>query len=112
MSLSTECSTAFLSLRYPSYISFYIVLVIIYSVKFPLFFQFSVTGAGAGFFWWVGLMAGLQVGQALGCSGCLLLGSAVPVPHDCGHPTSICNSIIGVIVENDEMQDVRVHLST
>ena len=25
-------------------------------------------------------MAGLQVGQALGCSGCLGLGSAVPVP--------------------------------
>ena len=25
-------------------------------------------------------MAGLQVGQALGCSGCLGLGSAVPAP--------------------------------
>ena len=36
-------------------------------------------------------MAGLQVGQALGCSGCLGLGSAVLVPHVPGHPTSICN---------------------
>ena len=36
-------------------------------------------------------MAGLQVGQALGCSGCLGLGSAVPVPHVRGHPTSICD---------------------
>ena len=25
-------------------------------------------------------MAGLQVGRALGCSGCLSLGSALPVP--------------------------------
>ena len=48
-------------------------------------------GAGSGFFWWVGLVAGLQVGQALGCSGCLGLGSAVPVPHVPEHPTSICN---------------------
>ena len=31
--------------------------------------------------------AGLQVGRALGCSGCLGLGSAVPVPHVPGHPT-------------------------
>ena len=57
---------------------------LIYSVSFPLFFQFIVTsaraGAGSGFFWWVGLVAGLQVGQALGCSGCLGLGSAVLVP--------------------------------
>ena len=36
-------------------------------------------------------MAGLQVGRALGCSGCLGLGSAVPVPHVPGHPTSICD---------------------
>ena len=34
-------------------------------------------------------MAGLQVGQALGCPGCLSLVSAVPVPHVPGHPTSI-----------------------
>ena len=37
-------------------------------------------GAGAGFFW-----------RALGCSGCLGLGSTVPVPHFPGHPTSICD---------------------
>ena len=49
-------------------------------------------GAGAGFVWQAGLVAGLQVGWALGCSGCLGLGSAVPVPHVPGHPTSIiCN---------------------
>ena len=36
-------------------------------------------------------MAGLQVGQALGCSGYLGLGSAVPVAHVPGHPTSICD---------------------
>ena len=50
-----------------------------------------MTGTGAGFFWWAGLVAGLQVGQALGCPGCLALGSAVPVPHVPGHPTSICD---------------------
>ena len=38
-------------------------------------------GAGAGFVWQAGPVAGLQVGRALGCSGCLGLGSAVPVPH-------------------------------
>ena len=48
-------------------------------------------GAGSGFFWQAGLLAGLQVGWALECSGCLGLGSAVPVPHDPGHPTSICD---------------------
>ena len=36
-------------------------------------------------------MAGLQVGQALGCCGCLGLGSAVLVPQVPGHSTSICN---------------------
>ena len=49
--------------------SFFIVLFIIYLVSSPLFFQFSVTGAGAGagvgFFWLAGLLAGLQVEQAL-----------------------------------------------
>ena len=53
-----------------------------------------VLGVGAGveteFFWRGGLMAGLQVGWALGCSGCLGLRSAVPVPHVPGHPASIC----------------------
>ena len=44
---------------------FYIVLFIIYPVGSPLFFQFSVIGAGAGFFSQAGLVAGLQVGQAL-----------------------------------------------
>ena len=47
-----------------------------------LFFQFRVTctGAGAGFSRQVGLMAELQVGQALRCSSYLVLGSAVPAP--------------------------------
>ena len=40
--------------------------------------------------------AGLQLGWALGCSGCLGLGSAVavPVPHVPGHPASICDESI------------------
>ena len=47
-------------------------------------------GAGAraapGFFWRARLVAGLQVGQALGCSG-----------HVPGHPTSICDmAVIGI----------------
>ena len=46
-------------------------------------------GAGAGFFWPAGLMAGLLVGWALGCYSCLGFVSAVPVPHVPGHPTSI-----------------------
>ena len=36
-------------------------------------------GLGQGFFsWWAGFVAGLQVGRALGCYGCLGLGSADP----------------------------------
>ena len=70
------------------YIILNIVLFFIYSVGFPLFFQLSITGAGAGA--GTGLIVGLHVGRALGCSGCLGLGSAVPVPHVPGHPTSIC----------------------
>ena len=50
-----------------------------------------MAGTGAGFFWRAGLVAGLQVGRALGCSGCLGLWSAVPVPLVPGHPTSICD---------------------
>ena len=37
-------------------------------------------GAGAGFFWWAGLAAGLQEGQAPMCSSYLCLGLAVPAP--------------------------------
>ena len=55
-----------------------------------LFFQFSVTGAGAGFFWWARLIAGLQVQQALRCSGYLGWVSSSG-PHVPGHPTSICD---------------------
>ena len=44
-------------------------------------------GAGAGFFLQAGLMAGFQVGRAVGRSGCLGLGLAVSVPHVSGHPT-------------------------
>ena len=68
-----------------------LVLIIIYSVSFRLFFQFSAREVGAGFFRRARLVAGYQVGRALGCSGCLGLGSAVPVPHVPGHPTSICD---------------------
>ena len=60
------------------------VLFIIYPVDSPLSFQFSVTGAGAeagiGFLWKVGLVPGLQVGQAHRCSCYLGLGSAVSAP--------------------------------
>ena len=48
-------------------------------------------GARVGFFWRAGLVAGLQGGRTLWYSGCLGLGSAVPVPHVPGHPTSICD---------------------
>ena len=79
----------------PLLLYFLYSLITIYSVSFPLFLQFSVkgagAGAGAGFFWRAGLVTGLQVGRALWCSGCLGLGSAVPVPHLPGHPTSICD---------------------
>ena len=68
------------------YIIFNIVLFFIYSVGFSLFLSVTGAGAGAG----AGLIVGLHVGRALGCSGCLGLGSAVPVPHVPGHPTSIC----------------------
>ena len=36
-------------------------------------------------------MAGLLVGRALGCSGCLGVGSFVPTPHVPGHPISVCD---------------------
>ena len=52
-------------------------------------------GAGAGYFWRAGLLAGLQVWQALRCSSYLGLGSAVLAPHVPGSPTSICGE--GVI---------------
>ena len=53
-------------------------------------------GLGQGFFWQAGLVAGLQVGQALRCSGCLGSGSAVPDPHVRWHRTSICDEGINV----------------
>ena len=105
-SIARACSFTLLSLAYRAcscsvlfkaphphlllcyYIILNIVLFFIYSVGFPLFFQLSVTGAGAGA--GTGLIVGLHVGRALGCSGCLGLGLAVPVPHVPGHPTSIC----------------------
>ena len=55
-----------------------------------------MTGAGVGFFWQAGLVAGLQVGWARGCSGCLGLGSAVLVPHVPGHPPFICDEWVKV----------------
>ena len=71
--------------RLPTLPPFFIALFIIYPVSSPQFFQFSLTGAeagaAAGFFWRVGLMAGLQEGQALRSSGYLGFGSAVPAPN-------------------------------
>ena len=55
-----------------------------------------MTGAGAGLLWRAGLVAGSQVGQALGCSG-FGLRSAVPVPHVPGHPTSICDEGVNLV---------------
>ena len=46
-------------------------------------------------------MAGLQVGRALGFSGCLGLGSGVPAPHVPGHPTSICDEGVNLIKSKD-----------
>ena len=45
-------------------------------------------------------MARLQVGQALGCSSYLGLGSAVPVPHVPEHPTSICNEGVNSVINH------------
>ena len=58
---------------------FIIVLIIIYPIGSPLFFQFSAAGAetGAGFFWCAELVVGLQVGQALRCSSYLGLALVV-----------------------------------
>ena len=59
-------------------------LFFIYPVGSPLFFQFSVMGAmvspGTESFWRVGLMAKLQVGQALKCSSYLGFRSAYSSP--------------------------------
>ena len=59
---------------------FIIVLIIIYPIGSPLFFQFSAAGAeaGAGFFWCAELVVGLEVGQPLRCSSYLGLGLVVP----------------------------------
>ena len=54
-------------------------------------------GGRAGFFLWAGLVACLQVGRALECSGCLGLGSAVPVPYVPGHPASICDKGVNTL---------------
>lgn len=43
-------------------------------------------------------MAGLQVGRALGSSGCLGMGSAVRVPHVPGHRTSICDEGVNDVI--------------
>ena len=67
----------------------------------PLFFLFNQTGAGAGelFFCWVGLMAGLQVGQALRCSSYLGLGSAVPAPMSLGiQPPYVTKALIYFLI--------------
>ena len=45
-----------------------------------------------------GLVARLQVGQALGCSSYLGLRSAVPVPQVPGHPTSICDEGVNSVI--------------
>ena len=91
ISVYRACSCSLLTPPPPLLLYFLYSLFIIYSVSFPLFFQFIVTGAGAGFFWRAGHVAGLQVGGALRCCGCLGLGSGVPVPHVPGHPISICH---------------------
>ena len=80
---------------------FILYFYIVFYIGSQLFFQFSVIGCWDGgwgrvFFWQAGLVAGLQVGQALRCSGCLGLGSAVPAPHVPWHRTSICDEGINV----------------
>ena len=70
-----SCSLPFLGS--PPFPPLFLVLFIIHTIGSPLFFQFSVAGAGAGFFWQAGLMHGLQVG-VLRCSCHLGLWSAVP----------------------------------
>jgi len=51
----------------------------------------STVQAGAGSFWQVGLVAGLQMGQAFRCSSYLGLVSAVSALHIPGHPISLCD---------------------
>ena len=51
----------------------------------------SKVEAGAGSFWQVGLVAGLQMGQAFRCSSNLGLCSAVSALHIPGHPISLCD---------------------
>lgn len=58
---------------------------LLFSIVFTLCAQFlqlsvMIAGAWAGFFWWAGLVPGLQVRQALRCSSFLGVGSAVPGP--------------------------------
>ena len=83
-------------------------LYCLYSLIHYLLTRFStflpVQSVGPGFFWRAGLMAGLQVGWALGCSGCLDLGSAVPVHHVRGHPISICDKGIKCIIISTSLQ--------
>ena len=59
-------------------------------------------GAGAWFFWWAGLITGLQVGQALRCSSYLGMGSAVPAPMYLGtqppYATKVLICIFSTIV--------------
>ena len=69
---ASSCSLLFKALHpIPPFIIIIIFFYfsLIYSVSFPFFFQFIVTsaraGAGSVFFWWAGLVAWLEVGQAL-----------------------------------------------
>ena len=54
--LGISCCSAFLESLPRPFFLFTLALFIIYPVASPLFFQFSVTGAGAGVgFWWLRL---------------------------------------------------------
>ena len=83
--------TLFLPIKYvvKSLNRFYTVL--------PVHCHWPVAGAG---FWLGGLVAGLQVGRALRCSGYLSLRSAVPAHPVPGNPTFICNLGINQLLLN------------
>ena len=80
--------------------SFLMVLFIINPVSSLLFFQFSGKGRGAGaeFFWWVGLVVGLQGGQSLRCSSFLGLGLAVLAPMFLGIQPPYVTKALTIII--------------
>ena len=77
-----SCSLVFKAPHpYPPFFIFYFLYSLLYRFSTVLPVQCDGCwgrGWGRAFSWRAGHVAGLQVGRALGCSGCLGLSSAVP----------------------------------